>query len=929
MPDGNIMPGRDPGWDLDGTANDGAVNWQHALDYVKKLNAENYMGYNDWRLPNKNELRSLAHYGVSNVSSWLNTQGFTNVRSNSYWTSTTYSAGSSSGWSVYMMDGYVYTNTKSSSNMYVWPVRGGNGIAPVPKTGQTTCYNASGQEIFCAGTGQDGELQQGMIWPNPRFATNADTTITDNLTGIAWSSVANTPTIEGHPTCYGGSQKWQDALNYIACLNVNNYLGHNDWRLPNTNELQSIVHGGTTTFTWLGTQGFKNLQSPSWTSDSRSANPSSAIALEHYGRMLTVLKSSYAYVWPVRDADVPPVPRISVTDSVAPDSDYQVPFGNVTPGTTSAQTVIITNSGAADLVLGIVASTDLLAAPFTLSEDSCSGNTIAPRGACTLTIRFTPTARGPFVDSFEIPSNDPDRHTIMIGVSGTGQASDIVVTDSAAPDDDLQVSFGNVALGSEARQTVTIVNSGSVSLILGTIASTDPVAAPFRIASDTCSGKVLAPAGKCELTIRFLPTAAVTMSDSFDIPSDDPRAPSVTVVVNGTGVYAVNPTINISATCQKTSYDANIPQNDDGALQRGVAWPSPRFTDNNDGTITDNLTGLMWLKDMNCMKTNYPWFDVDETPGTGAVCWEHAFDFVKGINNGTYSLCQAGPQDAPYTDWRVPNINELKSLSHAAYQDETCGGSPCKNIFEWLLSQGFQSSSPGTYWSSTTAPTLTFHAWIFSLGYGDMSSKYKLCNGFNTSYVWPVRAGRDDAPAAVPQTGQKGCYAADKAGTKIDCSGTGQDGELRRGAAWPNSRFMVNTDSTLTDNLTGLTWAPNGGTPGTNSCVGGKKTWQGALDYVACLNMSNYLGRADWRLPNMNEFTSLAAAGREGYQSWLNAQGFSNAWYVSYWVSTTLTGFSTYAWPIDPIAGGGYPDSKANSYYVWPVRGGSDQNSVR
>ena len=42
---------------------------------------------------------------------------------------------------------------------------------------------------------------------------------------------------------------------------------------------------------------------------------------------------------------------------------------------------------------------------------------------------------------------------------------------------------------------------------------------------------------------------------------------------------------------------------DDGDLQRGVAWPDPRFTDNGDGTVTDNLTGLIWLKNANCFGT--------------------------------------------------------------------------------------------------------------------------------------------------------------------------------------------------------------------------------------------------------------------------------------------------------------------------------------
>lgn len=39
---------------------------------------------------------------------------------------------------------------------------------------------------------------------------------------------------------------------------------------------------------------------------------------------------------------------------------------------------------------------------------------------------------------------------------------------------------------------------------------------------------------------------------------------------------------------------------EDILLQRGIAWPIPRFTDNHNGSVTDNLTGLIWLKDADC-----------------------------------------------------------------------------------------------------------------------------------------------------------------------------------------------------------------------------------------------------------------------------------------------------------------------------------------
>jgi hypothetical protein len=65
--------------------------------------------------------------------------------------------------------------------------------------------------------------------------------------------------------------------------------------------------------------------------------------------------------------------------------------------------------------------------------------------------------------------------------------------------------------------------------------------------------------------------------------------------------------------------------------------PNPRFT-NPDGTtpvtggvVVDRLTGLMWLRDANCIKTNYASFDTDGKAGDGAITWRHVRSFVAGI----------------------------------------------------------------------------------------------------------------------------------------------------------------------------------------------------------------------------------------------------------------------------------------------------------
>ena len=142
--------------------------------------------------------------------------------------------------------------------------------APVPQTGQASCWDTSGVSIPCAGTGQDGELQAGTPWPNPRFVANADQTVTDKATGLIWSKDANPA---------AATKTWQQALDYIKALNTGNYKGHNDWRLPNINELKSLVNLGQPALSsWLNLQGFSNVQPDAyWASTLSVSGPNPGI----------------------------------------------------------------------------------------------------------------------------------------------------------------------------------------------------------------------------------------------------------------------------------------------------------------------------------------------------------------------------------------------------------------------------------------------------------------------------------------------------------------------------------------------------------------------------------------------------------------------------------------------------------------------------
>ncbi len=139
------------------------------------------------------------------------------------------------------------------------------GTVSLPKTGQGRCFDDTGNQIAnCTGTGQDGDTLAGVDWPTTRF-TNLDgttpaTTVTDDcvidqLTGLTWTRAANLST----------SKKWGPALAYPGTIST---CGYTDWRLPNVNELESLIHyDAPNPANWLNVQGFTGVQAAVyWTS---------------------------------------------------------------------------------------------------------------------------------------------------------------------------------------------------------------------------------------------------------------------------------------------------------------------------------------------------------------------------------------------------------------------------------------------------------------------------------------------------------------------------------------------------------------------------------------------------------------------------------------------------------------------------------------
>ena len=168
------------------------------------------------------------------------------------------------------------------------------------------------------------------------------------------------------------------------------------------------------------------------------------------------------------------------------------------------------------------------------------------------------------------------------------------------------------------------------------------------------------------------------------------------------------------------------------------------------------------------------------------------------------------------------------------------------------------------------------------------------------------------APADLPKTGQTICY--DAAGTVVTCAGTGQDGDILAGAAWPNPRFVAGpTTACITDTLTGLVWV--------RAPVFASYTWYAALTYANNLNLCGY---TDWRLPNIIEFKSLVNGEAASKAAFLNTQGFS-VYANPYWSSTTQAANPAGAWYLnlgDGNATTGSKDGTSGVGLAWPVRAG-------
>ena len=148
----------------------------------------------------------------------------------------------------------------------------------------------------------------------------------------------------------------------------------------------------------------------------------------------------------------------------------------------------------------------------------------------------------------------------------------------------------------------------------------------------------------------------------------------------------------------------------------GYGDPCDRFSDLNNGTVRDNDTGLIWLKNANCF---------------GRKNWADAMADAAGLAHGSCGLTDGSVAG----DWDLPTKEEWPAFVDKSYSwPALCNAA---GTGKWSEGDAFTGVQSDTYWSSTEKVDETDRAWRVYMDSGGVDNGPKS----NDYYVWPVRSG--------------------------------------------------------------------------------------------------------------------------------------------------------------------------------------------
>lgn len=212
----------------------------------------------------------------------------------------------------------------------------------------------------------------------------------------------------------------------------------------------------------------------------------------------------------------------------------------------------IENSADASTRVGAASITGPDASSFSI-QWSCEGVVLNPSNSCGMGIRFQPASPGPKTASLVI---DNDSGTpLVVPLEGVGLHGPQLNIDS------VQALLGSVALGSSARHTFNLANTGDYPLFIERAFLVTGTPLMFPIVADSCTGQILYPSEACAITVAFRPTTLGEKSGALLFITN---TPAITVAgLDGTGVAA------------NEALTAHLPEPIDAAETAPLPAPAP------------------------------------------------------------------------------------------------------------------------------------------------------------------------------------------------------------------------------------------------------------------------------------------------------------------------------------------------------------------
>jgi hypothetical protein len=589
----------------DGTALDLNTNlmWQREDDGIMRTWIEadthcsgiNLGGYTDWRLPSKRELIGIVNYGQMYPA--IDRSAFPSTKNTHYWTVSKMPCSDGDPWSVDFAAGYCNI-LSPSTRAFTRCVRGG----PLS---------------FAS------------------FRDNGDGTVSDLAAGLTWQKNEKT------------SVGWTDALSY--CENLSSG-GHADWRVPNIKDYESLTHGTEGPSVMSDYLNF-NINFPSWSSTTYLpvSDYSYKWTMNHnglFGICSIKDKNCNKYgVRCVRGKQTSPIDRQEI--KISP---LEIHLWHSNGKGLTEQEVIISNAGSGMLTIGSIAEPS---PTFSITSDTCSGNTLTALMSCSVRITLNVNESGDFSDQIPIPSSDADQPVAVIHLKGA-------VTNSVYLSDTGQASCYN-----GSGTLIGCLPSGSPLAQDGSYTMNHLSFLPYPDGTVRDNNTSLFWQQQDDGVIRSWDEAAF-YCENLELGGYTDWRLSTLKELTGIADYGrYNPAIDsfVFPSTKKSFYwsssfsstfkgDAWVVNFSDGTIGRsskaspfyvrcvrGARFPSNALVDNADGTTTDLLTGLMW-----------------EQGDVTASNWESSLAYCENLSLGGY------------TDWRLPNVRELTSIIDIRYK---------------------------------------------------------------------------------------------------------------------------------------------------------------------------------------------------------------------------------------------------------------------